>query len=123
MPDLGEEEIKKEIMDLHKAIYEKYNYEMKYLRPPKGEFSERTLKITNNLGYKNVMWSFAYKDWEEQKQPNEEIAINMITKNFHPGEVMLLHGNSKTNTKILPRIIKEARNQGYEFYSLEEFKK
>lgn len=123
MPELSEEEIKKEVMTLHQTITDKFNYEMKYIRPPKGEFSERTLKITNNLGYKNVMWSFAYKDWEEKKQPSEEYSINMITKNFHPGEIMLLHGNSRTNTKILPIIIDEARKQGYEFYSLDEFKK
>ena len=60
MPDLDEEKIKSEIMDLHTVIYEKFGYEMKYIRPPKGEFSERTLKISNSLGYKNVMWSFAY---------------------------------------------------------------
>lgn len=123
LPDISDEEIKKEVMDLHQAIFEKFNYEMKFIRPPKGEFSERTLKTTNNLGYKNVMWSFAYKDWEEKNQPNEENAIKMIVKNFHCGEIMLLHGNSKTNTKILPTIIDEARKEGYEFYSLEEFKK
>ena len=62
MPDLSEEEIRKEVLDLHTTIYNKFNYEMKYIRPPKGEFSERTLKITNSLGYKTVMWSFAYED-------------------------------------------------------------
>ena len=36
---------------------------------------------------------------------------------------MLLHGNSKTNTNILAEIIKQAREQGYEFYSLDEFEK
>lgn len=28
---------------------------------------------------------------------------------------MLLHGNSKTNTNLLAQIIKQAREQGYEF--------
>lgn len=41
MPDLDIDTIKKEIMTLHTSIYEKYNYEMKYLRPPKGEYSEK----------------------------------------------------------------------------------
>ena len=49
MPDLSEEDIRKEVMDLHQVIFEKYNYEMKYIRPPKGEFSERTLQETNKL--------------------------------------------------------------------------
>ena len=123
MPDLSDEQIKDEVMHLHQTIYEKFQYEMKYIRPPMGEFSERTLVATNNLGYKSVMWSFAYKDWEENNQPSEQDAIKMITENFHSGEIMLLHGNSKTNTNILAEIIKQAREQGYEFYSLDEFEK
>ena len=95
---------------------------MKYLRPPKGEFNERTLQKTSSLGYKTVMWSFAYCDWDEKKQPSQEEAIKIITKNFHSGEIMLLHSNSKTNSEVLDKIIKEAKNQGYEFKSLDEFK-
>ena len=121
MPELSEEEIKKEVMDLHTSIYEKFVYEMRYIRPPKGEFSEKSIKYTNTLGYKTVMWSFAYEDWNENKQPNEEKAKEKIINNFHNGEIILLHGNSKTNTNILDSIIKEAKGMGYEFKSLDEF--
>ena len=123
MPDLTEEQIRTEIMDLHHTIYEKFGYEMKYIRPPKGEFSERTLKYTNTLGYKTVMWSFAYEDWNENKQPDEAASKEKIIKNLHNGEIILLHGNSKTNTNILDSIIKEAKDMGYEFRSLDEFEK
>lgn len=123
MPDLSEEQINSEVMDLHKSIYEKFGYEMKYIRPPKGEFSQRTLIQTNNLGYKTVMWSFAYEDWNENKQPDETKAKEKILNNLHNGEIMLLHGNSKTNTDLLDTIIKEAKNMGYEFKSLDEFEK
>ena len=34
---------------------------------------------------------------------------------------MLLHSNSKTNSEVLDTIIKEARKQGYEFKSLDQF--
>lgn len=121
MPDLTEEEMKKEIMELHQAIYQKFNYDMKYIRPPKGEFSERTLNATNNLGYKTVMWSFAYEDWNEDKQPDEQKSLQKILNNLHNGEIILLHGNSKTNTNILDNMIKEVKNMGYEFKSLDEF--
>lgn len=115
MPDLSDEEINKEVMELHQVLYDKFGYEMKFLRPPMGEFSERTLKYTSSLGYKTVMWSFAYQDWNENKQPDESSSKEKIIKNFHNGEIMLLHGNSKTNTNILDAIIKEAKNEGYEF--------
>lgn len=49
MPDLTDEKIQSEIMDFHKAMYEKLGYEMKYIRPPMGEFSERTVDISNKL--------------------------------------------------------------------------
>ena len=122
MPSISDEEIEKEIMQLHQAVYEKFNYEMEYIRPPKGEFNERTLKKSSELGYKTVMWSFAYFDWDEKKQPSIEEAKKMIINNFHSGEIMLLHPNSKTNSEVLDAIIKEAKNQGYEFKLLDEFK-
>ena len=122
MPSLTENEINDEVMTLHKSIYEKFGYEMKYLRPPKGEFSEKSISVTNKLGYKTVMWSFAYEDWNEEKQPEESAAKKKILDNLHNGEIMLLHGNSKTNTNILSDIIKKAQNMGYEFKSLDEFK-
>ena len=55
MPSLSEGELKKEIMDLHQTIYDKYGYEMKYIRPPKGEFSEKSLEVCDGLGYKTAM--------------------------------------------------------------------
>ncbi len=123
MPDLSDEEIKKEVQTLHTAVYEKFNYEMKYLRPPKGEFSQRTLSLTKSLGYTTVMWSFAYDDWDENKQGREEYAKEKILSNIHNGCVMLLHANSKDNANILDEIIKEIKNMGYEFKTLDEFKR
>ena len=67
------------------------------------------------------MWSFAYKDWDEKNQPDEAKAKEMVISNLHNGEIMLLHGNSKTNTNILDSIIKEIKNKGYEIKSLDEF--
>ena len=121
MPNLSDDDLTKEVMDLHQAVYEKYGYEMKYLRPPKGEFSERTLELTEKLGYKTVMWSFGYVDWKEKNQPTEKESMNKIIPNLHNGEIMLLHATSKTNADIMDKIIKEVQNQGYEFRSLEDF--
>ena len=121
MPSLKDDEVKNEVMKLHQTVYEKYGYEMKYLRPPKGEFSERTLSICKNLGYKTVMWSFAYVDWEEDNQPSKEEAIGKIISNLHNGEVMLLHATSKTNSEIMSDVIKKIKEEGYEIKSLEDF--
>ena len=123
MPTLNEEEIKKEVMNLHEVIYNKFGYEMKYIRPPKGEYSEKTVDYCNKLGYTTVMWSFAYDDWDEYKQGREEYAKKKILDNIHNGAVILLHGNSKDNTNVLDNCIKEIKNMGYEFASLDQFER
>ena len=122
MPDLDDEKIKSEIMELHKSVYEKFGYEMKYIRPPIGEYSERTLEITKSLGYTTTMWSFAYDDWNEQKQGREEYGKTKVISNVHNGAIILLHANSVDNSNILDSCIKEIKNMGYEFKSLDEFK-
>ena len=123
MPDLSLEQMQKEIMDLHIVVKEKFNYEMKYFRPPMGEYSKESLEKTKQLGYTTVMWSFAYLDYDEKKQPNIEEAKTKILDNVHSGEIILLHGNSKTNTEILKDIINETKSEGYIFCSLDEFER
>ena len=101
MPALSEDELTKELMNLHTAIYEKFGYEMKYIRPPMGEFSERTLQIIKTLGYTTTMWSLAYDDWDENKQGREAYGKDKVISNIHNGAIILLHANSKDNSNIL----------------------
>ena len=91
-----------------------------FLRPPEGVYSERTLKFINDMGYRPVFWSFAYKDWLRDNQPDKKFAIEKITGQFHPGSVLLLHAVSDTNAEILGEIIDQAVNMGYRFGSLYE---
>lgn len=121
IPTLSEGELKNELMNLHTVIYEKFGYEMKHMRPPKGEYSERALSYTTKLGYIPIMWSFAYADWDEKAQPSHDAAIKKIVENVHNGEIMLLHATSKTNMEILDTVIKQIKEMGYEFKSLNEF--
>lgn len=84
-----------------------------YHRPPEGGYSQRSLAILNDLGYKTVFWSFAYKDWLTDDQPNPSEALNLILGNIHPGSIILLHSVSNTNTQILSDVIDGIHNQGY----------
>lgn len=123
MPECNEETIKEDVMSLHKLVFEKFSYEMKYIRPPKGEYSEKTISYTNSLGYKTIMWSFAYDDWEENKQGREDYGKKKILDNLHNGEIMLLHATSKDNANILDYVIKQTKEAGYEFRSIDEFER
>lgn len=113
-------EIKKELEDLEEAVAEVSDQkELTYLRPPRGIFSENTLKWTQELGYTHVFWSLAFKDWETDKQQGWKYAYDEIMEQIHPGAILLLHTVSSDNADALERVIKELKKQGYTFKSLD----
>ena len=115
MDELDKDTAREEITFLHNYIKEKHNYTMSYFRFPMGEFSEQTLKIAQELGYKSIFWSWAYADWDTEAQPEETKAFTDICEATHGGEILLLHAVSKTNADILGKVIDDIRQQGYEF--------
>lgn len=92
----------------------------KYYRPPEGKLNEDNLAWADELGYKTIMWSFAYADWDNNNQMSKESALGKIIEGTHNGEVILLHPTSKTNADILPELIKAWREMGYRFGTLDE---
>ncbi|MDE6004865.1 MAG: polysaccharide deacetylase family protein [Oscillospiraceae bacterium] len=113
LPLLDENSAKEEIMSLHNYVLENYNYNMQYFRCPCGEYSEKALKIVQELNYKTIFWSGAHVDWLTDKQPNPEQALEKLTASAHGGEILLLHSVSQTNTQILGDLIDNLRQQGY----------
>lgn len=102
-------------------LYEKtYGTKMaKVYRPPEGKISEENLIWAKELGYKTVMWSFAYADWDNGKQPSTEFANKKIFDNLHNGEVMLLHPTSATNAEIMRSLVRKLKSQGYIFKTVD----
>jgi len=92
----------------------------KIYRPPEGRFSEQNLAYAKDMGYKTVFWSFAYADWDNNRQPDPAKAIEKILAHTHNGEIMLLHPTSATNAAILDELLTRLESEGYRFGSLEE---
>ena len=121
MSRMSDEAFLKELKELEDQYQALTGEEMpKYYRPPEGRFSKNNLETANHSGYKTIFWSFAYPDWDNQKQMSPQKAKQIILDNLHSGEVMLLHPTSSVNAEILGDVIREARSQGYRFGTLEE---
>ena len=122
MPTLSEERLEHEINIVAQKYKKVTGKEMsKFLRPPSGVFSERTLAKAKNLGYRTVFWSMAYRDWLVSDQPGKTAAYKHVIDNIHNGAVILLHSVSKSNTEALEDIIKELKRQGYNFKLLTQY--
>ncbi len=115
MPSISIEKQISEYQQLHNYVKDNFKYEMYLFRPPVGIFSEQSLAIAQKCGYRSVLWSFAYADWDPEKQPTEADGLEKTIGKLHNGAIYLLHAVSKTNTNILGQFIDEALNQGYVF--------
>jgi peptidoglycan-N-acetylmuramic acid deacetylase len=120
LPEVEDSVLEEEVLGLDRAFHEKFGQHMKYLRPPKGEYSERSLAITEKLGYCNLFWSFAYDDWYRDRIKGPEYAYNIVMRNLHNGAVLLLHAVSKDNADALEMIIKGAQEKGYTFGNIDD---
>lgn len=115
MPSLSVEDQMKEYQELHTYIQENFGYDMYLFRPPAGIFSEQSLAIAQKCGYRSVMWSFAYNDWDPDNQMEVSKALENAVNKVHNGAIYLLHAVSKTNTEMLGQFIDQVQTKGYEF--------
>ena len=121
MTDFSDAEFLAELRGLETLYEERIGEKMApYYRPPEGSFSRQNLACAKANGYKTVFWSFAYPDWDNDRQMSAEKAKSVIFDNLHNGEVMLLHPTSSTNAQILGDVIRELKLQGYRFGTLDE---
>ncbi len=112
-PTLNPQGVYDEIQKLDQMVRDEFQYQMKWMRPPMGEFSERALAIAQKLGYHTLLWSYAYYDYDVNKQPSQQAALDKLMKGAHPGAIYLLHSISDTNMKILGQLIDQLRAKGY----------
>lgn len=119
MPSLSIEDQMSEYQEMQDFIKNTYQYDMYLFRPPAGIFSEQSLAAAACFGYRTVLWSFAYADWDPDRQPSTEEALKKMEGRLHNGAIYLLHAVSATNTAVLGEFIDYAREQGYEFMKYE----
>ena len=124
-PDMSaisdKEAFQKELADLEKLFTDITGKELpKFYRPPQGIYSEENLKMAQELGYKTVFWSLAYKDWDNDKQPDTEYAKGKLLPRTHNGAVILLHSTSKTNAEVLDELLTQWKTKGYRFETIDK---
>ncbi|MEI2400926.1 polysaccharide deacetylase family protein, partial [Paenibacillus phytohabitans] len=115
-----DERLRKELDSVREETKRLTGQDVTYLRPPRGIFSERTLALSNNLGYQSVFWSLAFVDWHINNQRGWEYAYNNIMRQIHPGAILLLHTVSRDNAEALGKAIDDLRKEGYTFQSLDQ---
>lgn len=85
-------------------------------RPPGGDYTDRTIKIAKELGYRLVLWSVDPQDWDDGTTA-DRIAENVLAS-VRPGSIILLHdggGDQSATVQALPEIIAGIKEMGLGF--------
>ena len=113
-------EMVKEIETLDNYLREHFGYSAPFFRFPEGACSENALELVQSIGFTSVFWSTAYADWDINNPKGKQYAFDTVTSRLHSGCILLLHAVSPDNADALGDIIDYARENGYEFCSLEQ---
>jgi peptidoglycan/xylan/chitin deacetylase (PgdA/CDA1 family) len=103
-----------EIKSFNELMKEKFNYNVKYFRPPHGRFNLKTSRLLNSLNLKCVMWNLLTYDFENSLK-KVQLAINNY---LSESSIIVFHNSIKSSDIIeasLNHTIDQAGKKGYQF--------
>ncbi|MCX7612091.1 MAG: polysaccharide deacetylase family protein [Ignavibacterium sp.] len=109
----------KQIQKFNTLMLEKFNYQVKYFRPPHGKFDFTTKKALEKLKLKNVMWSLLTYDYKNNLELVKFAVKNFLTNN----SIIVLHDSIKSKDIIkdsIEFIVDEVKRNNFTFGEPEE---
>lgn len=120
LPDCDVERLQEEVRGVEDAVREYAGFELdKFLRPPTGAYSERALKVLQDMGYKTILWSLAWYDWDVNDQPSISTVVSKFKNYYHNGMIPLMHNTSSGDTAALASVIDYMLSEGFVFERLD----
>jgi peptidoglycan-N-acetylglucosamine deacetylase len=114
LTQMNVEESIQEINSFNDLMKEKFDYTVKYFRPPHGRFNLRINSILNSLNMKCVMWSLLTYDYENEI---EKVKYT-IDKYLKANSIIVFHDSAKCFDIIeqaLNYTIGQADKKGFKF--------
>lgn len=122
LSNLSKSEIKDEIEKAHKNIKEVTGVDAKLIRTPNGDFNDQVIEAIHESNYEAIQWTTDSLDW---MNPGIDTIIERVSKKVHPGDIILMHASDtcKQTQEALPVVIKNLKDQGYQFVTVSELLK
>ena len=114
------ETVHNEITRSQDAIEEVTGIRTTHIRPPYGDFTERSWLGSGGAITASIRWNGDSKDWET---PGVDAIVSNSLINLHSGTIILMHdggGDRSQDVEALPRLIEQVQAEGYEFVTISE---
>ncbi|WP_265590429.1 polysaccharide deacetylase family protein [Granulimonas faecalis] len=120
LPTLGAEKLQSELKATFDEIEKATGVKTTVIRPPYGDFKERTWLESGGLMSLSVLWNQDSLDW---KRPGASTIVDNSLVNITPGSIILMHdggGNRDQDVEALPTIIQRLQADGYKLVTVDE---
>lgn len=87
----------------------------KFMRPPHGRYTERTLQIAQRLGYDVVLWTDDSGDWRSVTVAQLQ---RHLLKYATAPEIVLMHSGKLATIEALPYVVARFKAAGYRFVTV-----
>ena len=98
----------KEIETCHQIVKNILSIDMELFAPPGGSYSKDTIKASEGLGYKTIMWTRDTIDWRDK---DANLIFDRATIKMSGGDLVLMHPTACT-VDAFERIILHIKNKG-----------
>lgn len=106
----------------NEAIFQVTGQKPRLFRPPGGFYSEQMVRISKNLHYKIVLWSW-HQDTEDWSTPGVQKIVRKVLNNARNGDIVLFHDYVEGETQTvaaLKQILPELKRRGFRFVTVSE---
>ncbi len=116
---LTEDEIIQELSDADSQISQITGKSTKpFFRPPYGEADDEVVGVVTGEGYCPVTWTVDALDWSSDY--TAEASKDRVISNVANGAIILMQASNSTTAIIVPQIISELKDSGYQFVNLND---
>jgi peptidoglycan/xylan/chitin deacetylase (PgdA/CDA1 family) len=115
---ITEDEFRAQLISTQLVIQKNIGILPTYYRPPGGFYNTKMLEIAKEVGLKTIMWSLNSNDAVFDSKPAH--IKQKVLSNLTNGSIVVMHTKRKSTIEALPEIIKTAKEEGYEFVTIDE---
>ncbi|MFI0417757.1 polysaccharide deacetylase family protein [Spongiactinospora sp. 9N601] len=108
--EITDQEISEELTTTQEAVKKAAGRSPTMIRPPYGEFDERTVRIAAQMGLPLVLWNGGSRDWATK---NETAIYKEVLRSAKRDGVILMHDWVQQTVTVMPKLLKELKRQGY----------
>lgn len=117
MSTLSESQINSELVTSMNLIKNITGKEVKFFRPPFGDYNDTLVTVAGNLGLKTIQWDVDSLDW---KGISASEILSRVKSSVKNGSIILCHNNSDHILEALPLIIDYLKGAGYKIVKLSQ---